>query len=168
MDINNVVIVGRLGRDPELKYNGNGHAYGKLAIATTRRFKDKDSGQMQETTDWHQVIVNGKDAENAGQYLVKGQEVGITGYLTTRKYNKDGQDVYVTEVRATSVSYGSKPNGAGKPDAAGDSRASAPASRPPQGGSKGAPAASSKGSGQGQSRPAPTNFDDFGSDDIPF
>lgn len=115
MDINSVVIVGRLGRDPEIKYNSNKNAFGKLAVATTRKWKDKQSGNLQEATDWHNVIVSGKDAENAGQYLVKGQEVGIEGYLTTRKWtDKDGKDVYATEVRATKVSYGSKPNGAGQ------------------------------------------------------
>lgn len=115
MDINNVVIAGRLGRDPEIKYNSNNNAFGKLAVATTRKWKDKQSGQIQEATDWHNIVVSGKDAENAGQYLVKGQEVGIEGYLTTRKYqDKDGKDVYVTEVRATKISYGSKPNGAGQ------------------------------------------------------
>jgi single-strand DNA-binding protein len=167
MDINSIVIVGRLGRDPEIKYNSNNNAFGKLAVATTRKWKDKQSGQLQEATDWHNIVVSGKDAENAGQYLVKGQEVGIEGYLTTRKYqDKDGKDVYVTEVRATKISYGSKPNGTGQ-------QAGAPAnnnqsSRANNGGNNGGRQSNRQApQQQSQSSGGFGGFDDF-DDDIPF
>lgn len=165
MDINSIVIVGRLGRDPEVKYNPSGNAFGKLAVATTRKWKDKQSGNLQEATDWHNIIVSGKDAENAGQYLVKGQEVGIEGYLTTRKYqDKDGKDVYVTEVRATKVSYGSKPNGAGQQAGAPVNNQSGRANNSGNNGNGNRPTGRQA---PPQQNAAGAGFDDW-DDDIPF
>jgi len=98
--INKVILVGTLGRDPEMKYAPNGNAIANLSIATSEQWNDKSTGQKQEKTEWHRVVIFGKLAEVAGQYLTKGSQVYVEGKLQTRKWQDQntGQDRYSTEV----------------------------------------------------------------------
>lgn len=97
--INKVILVGTLGRDPEVRHMQNGGAVANLSLATSEAWKDKNTGQKQERTDWHKVVIFGKLAEIAGQYLRKGSLVYIEGQLQTRKWtDQSGQDRYTTEV----------------------------------------------------------------------
>ncbi len=106
--VNRVTLLGRLGRDPKTS-DAQGLAICRLALATTRRYKGRDG---KEETEWHNVVVFGKTAEVAQQYLVKGSEVYIEGRLHTRKYTgKDGIERYATEVICESLQLGAKPQG---------------------------------------------------------
>jgi len=98
--VNKVILVGTLGRDPEVKYAANGNAITNLNVATSEQWNDKASGQKQEKTEWHRVVIFGKLAEIAGQYLTKGSQVYLEGKLQTRKWQDQasGQDRYSTEV----------------------------------------------------------------------
>lgn len=97
--VNKVILVGNLGRDPELRYLTSGEAVANLSIATTDKFKGRD-GQAQEVTEWHRVGFFGRTAEVCGQYLKKGSQVYIEGSLRTRKFtDRDGAERYVTEIR---------------------------------------------------------------------
>ncbi|HEX8979802.1 MAG TPA: single-stranded DNA-binding protein [Parasulfuritortus sp.] len=97
--VNKVIIIGNLGRDPEVRYLPSGDAVANLRVATTDKFKDK-SGDMQEVTEWHSVAFFGKTAEICGQYLKKGSQIYVEGSLRTRKWqDKDGNDRYTTEIR---------------------------------------------------------------------
>ncbi len=97
--VNKVIIIGNLGRDPEMRYMPSGDAIANLRIATTDKFKDRN-GDMQEATEWHSVAFFGKTAEICGQYLKKGSQVYVEGSLRTRKWqDKDGNDRYTTEIR---------------------------------------------------------------------
>jgi len=97
--INKVILVGNLGQDPEVRYAANGSAITNISIATSDSWKDKNTGQMQEKTEWHRVAFFGKLAEIAGEYLRKGSQVYVEGKLQTRKWqDKQGQDRYTTEV----------------------------------------------------------------------
>jgi single-strand DNA-binding protein len=101
--INKVILVGNLGEKPELKYGGNGNAVTNLSVATSESWTDKNTGQKQEKTEWHRVILFGKLAEIAGQYLHKGSKVYVEGKLQTRKWqDKSGADRYTTEVVVSS------------------------------------------------------------------
>lgn len=98
MSVNKVILIGNLGRDPEIRYSANGTAVGNINIATTHRSKGPD-GQWGEQTEWHRVVLFGRTAEVAGQYLRKGRPVYIEGRLQTRKWqDQSGQDRYTTEV----------------------------------------------------------------------
>ena len=102
--VNKVIIVGNLGADPETRYMPSGDAVTNIRVATTDRYKDKQSGEMKEATEWHRIAFFGKLAEIAGQYLRKGSQVYVEGSLRTRKYtNKDGIEQYATEIRADSM-----------------------------------------------------------------
>ena len=104
MSVNKVILVGNLGQDPELKYTQSGTARTRLRIATNERWTDK-SGQRQEHTEWHTVVLWGKQAEFAGEYLSKGRLVYLEGSLRTRKWqDRDGQDRWTTEVRGDKIS----------------------------------------------------------------
>lgn len=98
--INKVIIIGTLGRDPEVRYAANGNAIASLNVATSEKWTDKATGQKQESTEWHRVVIFGKLAEIAGQYLTKGSQVYLEGKLKTRKWQDTttGQDKYATEV----------------------------------------------------------------------
>jgi single-strand DNA-binding protein len=97
--INKVILVGNLGRDPEIRYTTDGRPIANFSIATSERWTDKNTGQPQERTEWHRVVVFGKLAEICGKYLAKGKQVYIEGRLQTRKWQtQDGQDRYTTEV----------------------------------------------------------------------
>lgn len=159
--VNKVIIVGNLGRDPETRYMPSGDAVTNINVATTDRYKDKQSGEMREATEWHRISFFGKLAEIAGQYLKKGSQVYIEGSLRTRKYtDKDGIEKYATEIRAETMQMLGSRQGMGAPsDGEGyEAPRSAPAARPAAPAARPAPAAA---------RPAPSGFDDM-DDDIPF
>jgi single-strand DNA-binding protein len=173
--VNKVIIVGNLGRDPEMRTFPSGDRVANVTIATTDRWKDKTSGEMKEATEWHRIVFNGRLAEIAGEYLRKGSQVYVEGSLRTRKWtDKDGVEKYTTEIRADQMQMlgsrqgmgapsGDDDGGAGGGGGYGDSaprRAAAPSRAP-------APAAQrSGGGGGGASKPA-SGFDDM-DDDIPF
>ena len=153
--VNKVILIGNLGRDPETRYTTGGDAVTNLNIATTDTWKDKN-GEKQEKTEWHRVVLFGRQAEVAGEYLKKGSQVYIEGQLRTRKYQdkETGKDRYSTEIRADRMQMLGSRSGAGEPRGEPDGDA-APRS--------GAPA---KAAGAPAKKPA-GKFDDM-EDDIPF
>nr|Q8D254.2 RecName: Full=Single-stranded DNA-binding protein; Short=SSB [Wigglesworthia glossinidia endosymbiont of Glossina brevipalpis] len=97
--INKVILIGNLGQDPEVRYIPNGNAITNLSLATSENWRDKNTGESKEKTEWHRVILFGKLAEVAGEYLKKGSQVYIEGNLQTRKWqDQNGQDRYITEI----------------------------------------------------------------------
>lgn len=99
--VNKVILVGNLGADPEVRYLPNGEAVANVRLATTESWKDKQSGEKREVTEWHRVVFYRKLAEVVGQYLKKGKAIYIEGKLKTRKWqDKDGQDRYTVEIEA--------------------------------------------------------------------
>jgi len=102
--VNKVILIGNIGKDPETRYTQGGSAITNLTLATSESWKDKDSGEMQERTEWHRVSMFGRLAEIAGEYLKKGSKVYIEGALRTRKWqDQSGQDRYTTEVVASDM-----------------------------------------------------------------
>lgn len=102
--VNKVILVGNLGNEPETKYMPSGGAVTNISIATSESWKDKNSGQMQERTEWHRVVLFNRLAEIAGEYLKKGSKVYVEGALRTRKWqSKDGVDMYTTEIVANEM-----------------------------------------------------------------
>ena len=121
--VNKVILVGNLGRDPEIRSTPSGQNVANFSVATTRRWKDRD-GNRQEKTEWHNIVAWGKQAEIAGQYLTKGKQVFVEGRLETRSWEKDGQKHFRTEVicdQFTMLGGGTRSDGAGRggPDAGG-------------------------------------------------
>ncbi len=174
--INKVILVGTLGRDPETKYMPSGGAVTNVSIATSENWKDKNTGEKQERTEWHRVVFFNRLAEIAGQYLRKGRQVYIEGRLQTRKWQaQDGTDRYSTEIIADQMQMlGGRSDG----DNTGSGNFNAPQSN--DGDSYGGghdnssqtrPAAPSKPAAkpanQGSNQPADRGFEDF-DDDIPF
>ena len=159
--VNKVILVGNLGRDPEVRYAPSGSAICNVTLATSRQWKDKNSGEKQEETEWHRVTFFGKLAEIAGQYLKKGRPVYVEGRIKTRKYtDKDGVEKYATEVVASDMTMLGSREGMGGGDDGGGGGGGGysrerPAARPAS-----APA-SKPAAKQG------TGFDDM-DDDIPF
>lgn len=153
--INKVILVGNLGRDPEVRYSANGAAIANITIATSEQWTDKQSGQKQERTEWHRVVLFNRLGEITGEYLKKGSQVYIEGKLQTRKWqDQSGQDRYTTEIVANDMQMlGSR----GEPADGGY--------HAPQSGGLPQPQPRSQG-GQGVAAPG-GNFDDF-DDDIPF
>ena len=156
--VNKVILIGNLGRDPETRYTTGGDAVTNLTIATTETWKDK-AGEKQEKTEWHRVVLFGRQAEVAGEYLKKGRPVYIEGRLQTRKYtDKDGVEKYATEIVADRMQLlGGREGGSG-----GDTEFAGGGG----GGARregGAPSGGGKPAAAGRS-PAADNFDD----DIPF
>ena len=151
--VNKVIIVGNLGRDPEVRYTPNGDSITNVTIATTDTWKDKATGEKKEATEWHRVVFFGKLAEIVGQYLKKGRQVYVEGALRTRKWtDKEGQERYTTEIVANEMKMlGSREGMSDAPprDSAGGSGSAA--------GNRPASAA----------QPAGGAFNDF-EDDIPF
>ena len=173
--VNKVIVVGNLGRDPEMRTFPSGDQVANVTVATTDKWKDKQSGEMREATEWHRIVFNGRLAEIAGQYLRKGSQVYVEGSLRTRKWtDKDGIEKYTTEIRADQMQMLGSRQGMGGPSGGGDDdggyaqggggggggggyapRAPAAAPRAPAPAPRQAPAKSSSG------------FDDM-DDDIPF
>lgn len=141
-NLNKAMLIGRVGKDPEVRYLSNGSAVANLSLATSEKWKDKATGEKKEATEWHKIAAFDKLAEIIGEYVHKGDLIYIEGKLTTRKWqDKDGQDRYTTEIRASQMQMlGSKRGD----DAQSPSRPAAPAAASP-----------------------PPNFDDM-DDDIPF
>jgi single-strand DNA-binding protein len=158
--VNKVIIVGNLGRDPETRYMPNGEAVTNITVATTESWKDKNTGEKKELTEWHRIVFYRKLAEIAGQYLKKGSQVYIEGRLQTRKWtDKEGVERYTTEIIADTMQMlGSRQGMGGGAPAMDEEYGSAPAQRQQS---------SNAGAGRAApSRPAP-NFSDM-DDDIPF
>ncbi len=112
--VNKVILIGHVGRDPEIKYTPGGTAIANFSVATTDAYKDK-AGNLQERTDWHRIVAMGRTAEVMGEYLKKGQQVYVEGRLQTRSWDDDkGQKRYITEIVALSVQFlGKKSEGGG-------------------------------------------------------
>jgi single-strand DNA-binding protein len=128
--VNKVILIGNLGRDPETRYSPEGAAITNVSIATTFQWKDKNTGEKREETEWHRVAFFGRLAEIAGEYLRKGSPVYVEGRLRTRKWqDKEGQDRYTTEIVAEAMQMlGSRQGMGGAPDEGnGGARAAAPA-----------------------------------------
>ena len=98
--VNKAIIIGNLGQDPEVKYMPNGNAVANITIATSESWKDKNTGEKVEKTEWHRVVFFKRLAEIVGEYLKKGSKVYVEGQLRTRKWDKDGQTHYSTEIVA--------------------------------------------------------------------
>jgi single-strand DNA-binding protein len=153
--VNKVILVGNLGKDPETRYMPNGKAVTNFSIATSESWKDKQTGEQREQTEWHNIVMYDRLAEIAAEYLRKGSQVYVEGRLRTRKWqDKEGRDRYTTEINANEMQMlGSRAGGAG--GGQGESR----------GAERAAPSA-----GGGGGRPAPAGGGDEApfDDDIPF
>jgi single-strand DNA-binding protein len=165
--VNKAILVGNLGRDPEMRYMPNGEAVCNFSIATTENWKDKN-GQKQEKTEWHNIVMYRRLAEIAGEYLKKGRPVYIEGRLQTRKWEKDGVTRYTTEIIADQMQMLGSREGAGSPNASYDGGAADDMNQdasPPSG----QPASAEAKDQAPAEKPAggASNFDDF-EDDIPF
>lgn len=159
--INKVILVGNLGQDPETRYMPSGGAVTNIRIATSESWKDKQTGEAKERTEWHTVVFFGRLAEIAGEYLKKGRQVYVEGSLRTRKWQgKDGQDRYSTEVVASEMQMLGGRDGGGSASYEG-------------GGGSGGGSTSRGGGGGGnrapqQQQPQQPADDGFDPDDIPF
>ena len=164
--VNKIIIVGNLGRDPEMRTFPSGDRVANVTIATTDKWKDKTSGEMKEATEWHRVVFNGRLAEIVGEYLRKGSQVYVEGSLRTRKWtDQQGVEKFTTEIRADQMQMLGSRHGMGAPAAeeGGEYAESAPQrSAPPQQRAP-APAAQRPAAAQKPS----SGFDDM-DDDIPF
>lgn len=166
--VNKMILLGNLGRDPEVRYTPNGSAVCNITIATSRSWKNKESGERQEETEWHRVVLYDRQAEIAGEYLKKGRPVYIEGRLKTRKWtDKDGVEKYTTEIICEQMQLlGSREDsggGGGSDNGGSQQRQQQPAARAP------APAAAGRAPAPAPRQPAraPAGFDDM-DDDIPF
>ena len=179
--VNKVILIGNLGQDPEVRSFPNGGQIANVRIATTEQWKDRQTGERKEHTEWHTVVFNDKLAEIVAQYLRKGSSVYIEGSLRTRKWqDQSGNDRYSTEIRAlgmqmlggrssgSSDGYGGAQQGGGNPygDSAPAPRNAAPAA--PAYGNNAPPAASRQPQNSAPQQSAPAAFDSFEDDDIPF
>jgi len=156
--VNKVILIGNLGRDPQLDYTSSGTARCRFSLATTEQYNDKD-GQRQERTEWHNVVLWGRSAEVAGEYLKKGSQAYIEGRIQTRQYqDKEGQTKYITEIIGQTLQLLGRPGGGqrGYDDAPPpeEPEGAAPPPRPSQ------PPAQKNGGAQGM----PTDDDD----ELPF
>jgi single-strand DNA-binding protein len=150
--VNKVILVGNLGRDAELRYTPGGAPVATLNLATTEVWNDKASGQKQEKTEWHRIVLWGKSAESLSEYLTKGKQIFVEGRLQTRKWqDKDGNDKYTTEIRADRITLLGGGGGGGG------------GARQPQR----TPAAVGAGGG-GDHEPMGEPITDLNDDDIPF
>jgi single-strand DNA-binding protein len=112
--VNKAIIVGNLGRDPEVRYTAGGQPVANFSVATNERWTDKTTGQLQERTEWHRVVVWGKQAESCGEYLAKGRQVYIEGRIQTREWtDKEGKKNNTTEIVANQVVFLGARDGAG-------------------------------------------------------
>ncbi|KQV52912.1 single-stranded DNA-binding protein [Pelomonas sp. Root1217] len=185
--VNKVIIIGNVGKDPEVRYNPSGGAWVTLSLATTRNWKNRESGERQEETEWHRVVFNDRLAEIVGEYVKKGRPLYVEGRLKTRKWqDKEGRDTYTTEIIAQEMQLLGGRDGAGGGDEGGGGGASY--GRGAGGGEGGGGGYSRGGGDEGGARPAArpaaaqrppaprapaaapkaaTGFDDM-DDDIPF
>jgi single-strand DNA-binding protein len=154
--LNKVILIGNLGADPEVRFMPSGGSVATVRLATTRRWKDRQSGERKEDTEWHRVVFFNRLAEIAGEYLKKGSQIYVEGRIRTQKWQgQDGQDRYTTEIVAEEMHMlGSRSGG------------SAQFSSSDQAYSGGAPAASGQKGNMPPAAPMP-DYEDF-DDDIPF
>jgi single-strand DNA-binding protein len=156
--VNKVILLGNLGRDAELTFTPSGQALSKVSLATSRKWQDKNSGEWQEETDWHNLVIWGKTAENLTQYLLKGRTIYVEGRIKNRSWEKDGVKHYATDIVVEDVvlvgNRGDAPAGGGGGEARPRPVAARPASRPV---SSGPPPAADDGP-----------HEDIRDDDIPF
>ncbi len=151
--VNKVILVGNLGNDPDVKYTADGRAIANISLATTESWKDRNTGEQQDRTEWHRVVFFNRLAEIVSEYLKKGSQVYVEGKLQTRKWqDQSGQDRYTTEIVANEMQMlGGRSGGTadfgGAPAGGGQQRQSAP---------------------QQQAAPAPAPMMDDLDDDIPF
>ena len=156
--LNKVILIGRVGADPEVRYMPNGNAVANVRLATNESYKDKTTGQMQESTEWHRVVMYSKLAEIVGQYVQKGKLIYIEGRIRTNKWqDQAGQDRYTTEIIANEMQLLGGNGGRDETDTFNQDAAPATATS-----SKARPAA------KGESTPPPADLDKFEDDDIPF
>ncbi|NDJ59308.1 single-stranded DNA-binding protein SSB1 [Enterobacteriaceae bacterium 4M9] len=179
--VNKVILVGNLGQDPEIRYLPSGGAVANMTLATSESWRDKQTGEMKEQTEWHRVVMFGKLAEVAGEYLRKGSQVYIEGQLRTRKWtDQSGQERYTTEINVPQIGgvmqmLGGRQGGGaggGMGGGAGGGQQQGGWGQPQQpqgGGQQFSGGAQSRPQQQPQSAPAPSNEPpmDF-DDDIPF
>ena len=175
--VNKVIIVGNLGRDPEIRYMPSGDAIANIAVATSYKSKDRNTGEQKEVTEWHRISFFGRLAEIAGQYLKKGSSVYVEGRLQTRKYtDKDGVEKYATDIVAEQMQMlgGRQGMGGDSMDDGGGSYDNSQSNRPSQSGGgsyeNNRPAPAPRQAPAPAPRPAPKpapNFSDM-DDDIPF
>ena len=176
--VNKVIIVGNLGKDPEVRSFPNGDRVANVTIATTDKWKDKQSSEMREATEWHRVVFNGRLAEIVEQYLRKGSQVYVEGSLRTRKWtDQNGVEKYTTEIRADQMQMlGSRQGMGGPPPEEGaggydsppqQQRYAAPARPPIAPGAPAARPAAAQPPQRQSAAPASSGFDDM-DDDIPF
>lgn len=159
MSVNKVILIGRLGKDPETRYMTNGEAVTNATLATSENWKDK-SGEKQEKTEWHNLVFYRRLAEIAGEYLKKGSQIYVEGKLQTRKWQtKEGQDRYTTEIVVNEMTMlGGKSSGGGSFEVVENERSESRPSKP----------AASSGAAPAKAAPAAkSSFDNF-DDDIPF
>jgi single-strand DNA-binding protein len=168
--VNKVILVGNLGRDPETRTFPSGDQVCNATLATTDKWKDKQSGEMREATEWHRLVFNGRLAEIAAQYLRKGSQIYVEGQIRTRKYtDKDGVEKYATDIRVDQMQMLGSRQGQGAPS--GDDDGGGYSQGGGQGGGYSRPPASAPRAPAPAPRQAPSKsssgFDDM-DDDIPF
>ncbi len=162
--VNKVILIGNVGGDPETRYLPNGNAVTNITLATSDSWKDKQTGQQQERTEWHRVVFFGKLAEIAGEYLRKGSQVYVEGRLQTREWEKDGVKRYTTEIVVDMTGSMQMLGGRGGSEGGGDYAPQQRAPRPaPQ-----QQAPQSRPAPQQQPAPQPAQDYDSFDDDIPF
>ena len=164
--VNKVILVGNLGRDPETRFSPDGAAICNISLATTSQWKDKNSGERKEETEWHRVVFYNRLAEIAGEYLKKGRSIYVEGRLKTRKWqDKEGQDRWTTEIVADQMQMlGSREDsGGGGGYGGGGYSGGRDRSEPREPATAGGPPASRGGGGR-----APAQTFDDSDDDIPF
>jgi single-strand DNA-binding protein len=130
--VNKVILVGNLGRDPEMRTFPSGDRVANVTVATTDKWKDKATGEMKEATEWHNVVFNGRLAEIAGEYLRKGSQVYIEGSIRSRKYtDKDGVERTAYDIRADTMQMLGSRQGMGSPSSMGDDDGASRRAAPP-------------------------------------
>ena len=169
--VNKVILVGNLGRDPEMRAFPNGDQVANVTLATTDKWKDKQSGEAREHTEWHRLVFNGRLAEIAGQYLRKGSQIYVEGSIRTRKWQdqQSGQDRYSTEIRVDQMQMLGSRQGMGGPSDGGGDDGGYDAPAAPR---RAAPASAPRAAAPAPRAAAPASksssgFDDM-DDDIPF
>ena len=166
--INKVILIGNVGGDPETRYLPNGNAVTNLTLATSDSWRDKQTGQMQERTEWHRVSFFGKIAEIAGQYLRKGSKVYIEGRLQTREWEKDGVKRYTTEIVVDMGGTMQMLDGRGDNEGGASRSAPAPRAQQPMQQQQAPQAARPAPAPQYEAQPQPAQDYESFDDDIPF
>ena len=162
--INKVMLIGNLGRDPEARHMPSGGAVTNVSVATSRQWKDRESGEQRERTEWHRVVFFNRLAEIAGEYLKKGSKVYVEGELRTREWEKEGQKHYTTEVVANELQMLDGRGDAGGASMDRGSGAGSASAGSASAGSASASSASASKAASDQEPPASSDYDD----DIPF